>query len=145
MPNINHNSTAAVLQACFSGVPMCSRVTLKANRAESHHNNGVNAPRLKRANKYPRHQVEAFGTHTVLCWWSFSLRAILVLLIFDFRLIFVKILAENWNALSLSLYLEFLLRTFTSVNLHPDVTQRCLMLLNSHLLLVLFAEVEPGG
>lgn len=114
MPNINHNSTAAILQACVGGVPMCSRV----NTAESHHNNGVNAPRLKHVNKYPRHQVEAFGTHTLLCSWSFPLRANFVLLIFDFRLIFVKILAEfRTGMLSLSLYLEFLVSTFTSVNL----------------------------
>lgn len=100
MPNITHNSTAAVLQACVSGVPMCSRVTLKANMAESHHNNGVNAlKRLKRVNKYP------FRTHALLCSWSFPLRAILVLLLFDYRLIFVKILAEYpTGMLSLSLF-----------------------------------------
>lgn len=80
--------------------------------AESHHNNGVNAPRLKRVNKYP------FGTHALLCSWSFPLRAIFVLLLFDYRLIFVKILAEYpTGMLSLSLYLEFLVSTFTSVNL----------------------------
>lgn len=93
MPNITHNSTAAVL-ACVSGVPMCSR-----------HKNGVTAPRLKRVNKYHRHQVEAFGTHALLCSWSFPLRAIFVLLIFDFRLIFVKILAEYpTGMLSLSIW-----------------------------------------
>lgn len=99
MPNITHNSTAAILQACVSGVPMCRRLTLKAYMTESHHNSGVNAPRLKRVNEYP------FGTHALLCSWSFPLRAILVLLLFDYRLIFVKILAEYpTGMLSLSLF-----------------------------------------